>query len=99
VADHRQRNPYYRYELAREAFEAEDYDAAVAHLDAAIRGKKNEDRFYLLRGLCSLKQGDEKDALRWLTRAREIAATDALKRRYESKIDVLLSASADDKQR
>jgi Flp pilus assembly protein TadD len=99
VADHRQRNPYYRYQLAREAFEADDYLAAVAHLDDAIRVKKNEDRFFLLRGLCSLKQGDEKEALRWLTRAREIAATDALKRRYESKIDLLLSASTDEKQR
>lgn len=99
VAGHRQRNPYYRYQLAREAFDAGDYDAAVGHLDDAIRSMKNEDRFYLLRGLCSLKQGDEKEALRWLTRAREIAATDALKRRYESKIELLLSAPADEEQR
>jgi len=99
VAGHRQRNPYYRYQIAREAFEAGDYDAAIGHLDYAIRRKKNEDRFYLLLGLCSLKKGDERDALRWLARAREVAATDALKRRYESKIDVLLSASVDEKQR
>jgi Flp pilus assembly protein TadD len=99
VAGHRQRNPYYRYQLAREAFEAEDYDAAIGHLDYAIRRKKNEDRFYLLLGLCTLKKGDEREALRWLARAREVAATDALRRRYESKIDVLLSASADEKQR
>jgi Flp pilus assembly protein TadD len=92
VRDHRQRNPYYRFQLAREAFLARDYDAAIGHLTYAIRKKKNEDQFYYLLGLCHLKKGEEQLARRWLSRAEEVAATDALKRRYASKVDILLSA-------
>ena len=96
VADHRQRNPYYRFQRAREAFDAQGYDTAIRHLDYAIRRKKNEDRFYFLLGLCYLKKGDQPAARRWMSRAEEVSATDALKRRYSSKIDILLSAPPDD---
>lgn len=92
VTDHRQRNPYYRYQLAREAFLAQDFDAAIRHLNYAIRRKKDEDQFCFLLGMSYLKKGDEPAARRWLSRAEEVAATDALKRRYSSKIDILLSA-------
>ncbi len=95
VAGHRERNPYYRYQLAREAFAAQDYDLAIRHLNYAIRRKKNEDRFYFLLSLSHLKKGDERAARRWLSRAEEVAATDALKRRYESKLEILLSAPPD----
>lgn len=91
VADHRQRNPYYRFQLAREAFLAHDYDAAIGHLKYAVRKKRNEDRFCFLLGTSYLKKGDEPAARRWLSRAEEVAATDALKRRYSDKIDILLS--------
>jgi Flp pilus assembly protein TadD len=93
VSDHRQRNPYYRFQLAREAFLAADYDKAIGHLDYAIRQKKNEDQFYSLLGLAYMKKGDERAARRWLARAEEVAATDAVKRRYASKLDNLLSAA------
>ncbi len=92
VTHHRQRNPYYRFQLAREAFLAQDYAGAIRHLNDAIRGKKNEDQFYYLLGLTYVKKGDEQAARRWLSRAEEVAATDALKRRYASKIDILLPA-------
>jgi Flp pilus assembly protein TadD len=92
VSDHRQRNPYYRLQLAREAFQAQDYDAAIGHLKYAVRKKKNEDQFCFLLGRSYLKKGDEPAARRWLSRAEEVAATDALKRRYSDKIDILLSA-------
>jgi Flp pilus assembly protein TadD len=95
VAFHRERNPYYRYHLAREAFEAQDYDGAIGHLRYAIRRKKNEDRFYFLLGLSHLKKGDERQAQRWLALAEEVAATDALKRRYADKLEILLSSSPD----
>ncbi len=94
VLHHRRRNPYYRYQRAHEAFVAGDYDAAIAHLEYAIRVRKQEDRFYLLLGLCYLRKGDEPAAERWLERAKKVAATDALKRRYASKIEILLSSSA-----
>jgi Flp pilus assembly protein TadD len=91
VMDHRRENPYYRYQRARDAFAAEDYGTAISHLKYAIRKKKNEDEFYFLLGMCYLKKGDERAARRWLARAEEVAATDALKHRYSSKLEMLLS--------
>jgi Flp pilus assembly protein TadD len=90
VRDHRERNPYYRYQVASEAFRAGDYDGAIRHLHYAIRRKKNEDRFFFLLGLTYMKKGEPEAARRWLARAEEVAATDALKRRYASKMENLL---------
>jgi Flp pilus assembly protein TadD len=90
VIDHRWRNPYYRHELARRAYSAQNYDEAIGHLKYAIRKRPNEDQFYFLLGLSYLQKGDTRAAQRWLVRAEEVAATDALKRRYSSKIDTLL---------
>jgi len=91
VMDHRRENPYYRYQRARDAYSAEDYGTAISHLKYAIRKKKNEDEFYFLLGMCYLKKGDERAARRWLARAEEVAATDSLKHRYSSKLELLLS--------
>jgi len=91
VVNHRKENPYYRYRRAREAYAAEDYDTAISNLKYAIRKQKNEDQFYFLLGMCYLQKGDEGAARRWLARAEAVAATDALKHRYSSKLELLLS--------
>ncbi|MFW2403501.1 MAG: transglutaminase domain-containing protein [Gammaproteobacteria bacterium] len=90
---HRDRNPYYRYQLARQAFLERDYETAIDHLNYAVRKKNWEDSFYFLMGLSYLQLGDERQARKWLEKAEEIADTDALKRNYESKIDLLLSST------
>jgi Flp pilus assembly protein TadD len=95
VMAHRNRNPYYRFQLAREAFAAGSYDAAIGFLSEAIRARRNEDQFYFLLGLSHLRKGDAQTARRWLARAEEVAATDALKRRYASKMDILLPPPPD----
>lgn len=96
VARHRNKNPYYRYYRARELFLAGDYDAAIKHLKFAIRRREQEDQFYFLLGMSYLQKGDQAEARKWLDRAEDVAATDALKRNYSSKIDLLLSGSEDD---
>jgi Flp pilus assembly protein TadD len=93
VREHRRENPYYRYQRARDAFELGDYDVAIRHLRYAIRKKNNEDQFYHLLGLVYLQKGNERAARRWLTKAQEVAATAALKRRYSSKLDALQTSS------
>ena len=98
VIEHRNHNPYYRFQLAREAFDKEDYDAAIGFLNDAIRKRKNEDQFYFLLGMSYLKKGDPRAARRWLSRAEEVAATDALKRRYASKMDILLPPPPEDQK-
>jgi Flp pilus assembly protein TadD len=90
VVHHRNRNPYYRYELARRAYLAHDYRAAIGHLKYAARKRPKEDQFCFLLGACYLQGGDERQARRWFDRAEELAATDAQKRRYSSKIDTVL---------
>jgi len=91
VTDHRNENPYFRYQRARDAYTAKDYGAAISHLKYAIRMKKNEDEFYFLLGMCYLQKGDERAAQRCLARAEEVAATDTLKDRYSSKLELLIS--------
>jgi Flp pilus assembly protein TadD len=90
VIYHRRLNPYYRYQLARRAYSERQYDVAIGHLKYAIRKRPKEDQFYFLLGLSCLQKGDARAAQRWLARAQEVAATDALKRKYSSKIDILL---------
>jgi Flp pilus assembly protein TadD len=91
VRFHRNRNPYYRYYLARDAFFERDYDTAVGHLKYAIRKRSKEDQFYFLLGLVYLQKGDEQKARRWLTKAEKMAATEALRRNYSNKIEALFS--------
>ena len=93
VNSHRKRNPYYRYQLARAAFFAEDYGLAIDHLNYAIRKYKDEDRFCFLLGLVYLQMGDEKKSLRWMSRAEELAKNDSFQNIYSSKIKRLMSAS------
>ncbi|MDP6674711.1 MAG: tetratricopeptide repeat protein, partial [Gammaproteobacteria bacterium] len=88
VRRHRMRNPYYRFDLAKQAFLQRDYDTAISNLEFAIRRKELEDSFHFLLGLSYLQKGDEKKARKLLQKAEELAQSDALKRNYQSKIDL-----------
>jgi Flp pilus assembly protein TadD len=82
VTAYRWRNPYYRYQLARQAFADAQYETAISHLTYAIRHKRNEDRFYTLLGECYQREGNERAAQRWLDRARKVAASQTLQDAY-----------------
>ncbi len=92
VDNHRMRNPFYRYRLAREAFRAEDYDTSIEHLKFAVKKKRNEDAFYFLMGMSYLKKGNESTARHWLEKAAQLAEDDDLQRNYDSKLEKLLSS-------
>jgi Flp pilus assembly protein TadD len=94
IERHRAQNPYYRYFLARQAFDAADYDTAIAHLRFAIGRKQNEDRFYALLGMSYLRRGDPQAAQRWMARAAEVAADEELQRRYQDKLERLRGSGA-----
>jgi tetratricopeptide (TPR) repeat protein len=79
VIRHRWHNPYYRYQLAREAFAAGRYDTAISHLKYAIRQKQNEEWFYSLLSQCYEREGNERAARHWRERAQRIASSQPLK--------------------
>ena len=64
IESHRMRNPYYRYQMARTAFEEGEYTAAIDHLKFAIRKNRNDDSFYFLMSLSYLNSGDKESAQR-----------------------------------
>jgi Flp pilus assembly protein TadD len=89
---HRKRNPYYRFMVAREALLEGDFESAQKNLNYAIRKRPKEDQFYFLLGMIHLQQGNAEAARKWFDKAEKLAASDALKRNYSNKIDMLMSA-------
>ena len=84
-------NPYYRYQLARTAFDIGDYETAIDHLKAAVRKNRNDDNFYFLMSLSYFNSGEKETAERWMKKAEEVAEMDADKKKYHRKLDLLMS--------
>lgn len=91
VTMHRMRNPYYRFQLADEAFNEGDYEAAITHLKAAIRKREEDDRFYYLLSLSYLMSGDREQSQRWMKKAEEVAQQKSSQEKYHHKLDLLRS--------
>ena len=91
IESHRMQNPYYRYHLARTAFENGEYATAIDHLKYAVRKNKYDDSFYFLMSLSYLKNGEKEAAQRWMKKAEEVSEMDADKKRYHNKLDLLMS--------
>jgi len=91
IESHRMQNPYYRYQLARAAFDDGDYSTAINHLKIAIRKNRNDDNFYFLMSLSYLNSGEKEEARNWMEKAEKVAEMDADKKRYQNKIDLLMS--------
>ena len=95
VVSHRNKNPYYRFHVASEAFINGDYDAAISHVKYAIRKRKDEPRFYSLLSLSYLMGGDKASAERWMKKAEAVAAQSADpaadQQKYHHKLEWLMS--------
>lgn len=81
------RNPYYRYALAQRAYRRGAYDEARTQLDLALRGKRNESRFYYLRGMSLWKLGESDSAMDDLERAIKIASEGDTVALYQRQLD------------
>jgi len=90
VESHRMRNPYYRFRLARTAFNDGDYETAIHHLKVAVRKNKNDDTFYFLMSLSYLNNGQKEAAERWMKKAEQVAELDADKKKYHRKLEMLM---------
>lgn len=95
VESHRNKNPYYRFYTASEAFVNGDYEAAIAHLKYAIRKRDDEPRFYSLLSLSYLMSGDKAAAQRWMEKAEAVAGQSADpsadQQKYHHKLEWLMS--------
>ncbi len=94
IQRHRAQNPYYRYYLAQQAFDAGQYAAAIGHLRFAVRANKSEDRFMALLGLSYLRQGDLRSARRWLAEAEAVADDTQQREHYHGKLELLQKINA-----
>lgn len=90
VIHHRERNPYYRYQMGKTALANNDYNAAISHLRYAIRKKAHEDSFYFLLGRVFLEKGDIARGKNYFQLAVSVAEDDDLKETYRKKIKKIL---------
>jgi len=72
VLGHRLKNPYFRMEKAREAYQAGDYPTAVAHLKKAISLKNDESEFYFLLRDSYYQMGDILKARKYHAKAHKV---------------------------
>ncbi len=93
VQSHRMKNPYYRYELAKEAFLVGDYPTSIDHLKFSIQKRPYESGFYSLQAMSYLMNGDRDKALQNMQKAEELAAGESERRLYRRKIDMLTGGS------
>ncbi len=89
VERHRLSNPYYHYQRALQAYEADDLEAALASLRQALKRKSDEHQFHFLRARIALRQDDLRQVEDSLRLARDSASQGSLQRRYASKIAIL----------
>ena len=89
VRFYQNKNPYYHLWLARKAYEATDYDAAMDEVKRAIKLKSDEHQFYFLQSMIHQRTGDVVAARISLTAARKHALREQVARRYSEKLAAL----------
>jgi Flp pilus assembly protein TadD len=90
VRAYQQRNPYYHYFLAQQAYGEQRFEDALELADRAIRLKRDEHQFYFLQALAYHGLGRTEDAERSLVEARDSAQFAEIRDRYDSKLEALL---------
>jgi Flp pilus assembly protein TadD len=94
VVRFRDRNPYYLYALAEQAYQQQRFSEAEDLLQRALRGQRNDHSFYNLLAMVHLQQGELGLAQRRFRQAQELA-DDRDRDRYSQKI-ARVSAWQDD---
>ncbi|TQV66944.1 hypothetical protein FKG94_26690 [Exilibacterium tricleocarpae] len=87
----RDRNPYYRYHLAEQAYRDKDYAAAVSHARAAVSGSQQDHRFHFLLGMSYLQLGERVKGEEALQRALDHANAETTKSAYQLKWNQVLA--------
>ena len=77
--NYRERNPYYHFGLATEAYRQHRYEDALASVRKALRLKPEEHEFYSLRGQVQTALGKSREATNSFERAREYEYAETLR--------------------
>jgi Flp pilus assembly protein TadD len=81
VQNYRERNPYYHFASATQAYEQQQFADALTALRRALRLKPDEQEFYELRGKVLTALGKPRDATQSFERARLYAEAEELRTR------------------
>ncbi|HJV47639.1 MAG TPA: tetratricopeptide repeat protein [Geothrix sp.] len=84
----RKNDPFFNAFLADEAYRDSQWEEAEKRIKQAIRILPRESEFYLIQARISLAQGQRKDAIRALEKARKWALPE-MQARYDSKLALL----------
>ena len=89
VDNKRQSNPFYHYILGEQAYDDEQYEAAISHYQKGL--KLDNTRHEILFGLAKTyyESGDITNAEQYLARAMKHADNRQDKSRYQSKLSAL----------
>ncbi|WP_160152677.1 tetratricopeptide repeat protein [Microbulbifer sp. ALW1] len=88
---HRERNPYYLYYQARNAYEHGNFKDAKRQLKRAIWQYEGDHRFYFLLGLTSYRLGEFDDSKTYFMEAFSLADSPGTKQAYSRKLNYLKS--------
>lgn len=86
----RQRNPYYLYQTAKDAFLAGHYKTALNNIRAAIRRYDEEHRFYFLQGVIYKALDEPIQATESFNKAIELSSSGKQADKYRRKIENLM---------
>ncbi|WP_445360433.1 tetratricopeptide repeat protein [Microbulbifer sp. EKSA005] len=92
VRYHRERNPYYIYYRAREAYENGKFKLAEKRLRRALRADSSDHRFHFLLGLTRYQLGDVASSKESFSEAFSLVSNLAVKNRYMNKLEFLMGA-------
>ncbi len=89
IRRYEERNPYFHYRLALDAYAAENFPEALERVERAIALKRTDHQFYFLEGLIQYRTGDLDGARGSIAEARHYSDEVGLKERYSQKLDAL----------
>ncbi len=87
---HRERNPYYLYYQARNAYEHGDYKSAKRQLKRAIWQYEDDHRFHFLMGLTSFRLGEYRASREHIKVALSLAQNASTTSAYSRKLEYLI---------
>ncbi len=85
----REKNPYYLFHLAEEAYAAADYEQAEDLLRSAIRKQRHEHHFHRLLGLTYVQLGEADKARDRFRRAETLAENPEQRALYQRKLQAI----------